>query len=240
MLKPQHDHSSLNSDPCPSSVGVNIYIDESGDLGFCGGSDFFAFGGVIAKNSEDYLDCKTHVRRAKKKVWNQYKEDELKSSKLRGDNRKAVICELLKGQYDFAYLLLRKDQVDVHLKNTPFGLYNWLAANLVENIIVEYGFRADVNIIIDRSLTGIKQEEFNHTVHSRKLDKFPYLSNLKYKLLHCNSKTVCGIQIADMVAGCVFQHYERFEGKPYLDYNFFPRIYEKSNVKLDFFNGRHL
>lgn len=237
---PPHKHYHIQSDkhPYPSSVGVNIYIDESGDLGFCGGSDFFVFGGVIAKTIEDELDCKTQTRRAMKKILGTYKEDELKSSKLRENNRKIVIGELLKGQYDFAYLLLRKDQVSDSLKNVPFGIYNWLAANLLENIIIHYGFRADVNVIIDRAFNGIRQYEFNQTVISRGFDRFPRLSNLEVNIFPRNSKTECGIQIADVVAGCVFQHYEKYRGDPTPEYNYFPQIYGKSTVKLDFFDGR--
>jgi len=119
MVSTLHPHFTPDKHPLPSPLGVNVYIDESGDLGFYGGSDFFVFGGVIVKNIEDELDCKTHVRRAKKKIWKLYKEDELKSSKLRDNNRKLVVGEILKGQYDFAYALLRKKQVGDHLKNTP-------------------------------------------------------------------------------------------------------------------------
>lgn len=238
MVYPQHIHGSLDRHPCPSSFGVNIYVDESGDLGFCGGSKFFVFGCVIVKNIEDELDCKTQVRRSMKKIFKNYKDDELKSTNLREENRKIVIEELLKGQYDFAYLLLRKDQVSESLKNTPFGVYNWLAANLLENIILHYGFRADVNVIIDRAFTGIRQYEFNQTVISRRHDRFRHLSNLEVNIFPRNSKTECGIQIADVVAGCVFQHYEKFKCDPTPEYNYFPQIFKRSKITLDFFNGR--
>jgi hypothetical protein len=239
MANTRHDHSLSDRHPCPSSVGVNVYVDESGDLGFYGGSDFFVFGAVIVKTVEDELDCKTYTRRAMKKILATYKEDELKSSKLRENNRKVVIEELLGGGYDFAYLLLRKDQVSETLKNKPFGLYNWLAAKLLEDIIITYGFRADVNMIIDRAFNGVRQYEFNQTVVNRGQDRFPHLENLDVKIFPRNSKTECGIQIADVVAGCVFQHYERYRGNPTPEYNYFPRIYERSHVRMDFFENKH-
>ncbi len=233
-----HRHTQSDRHPCPSSVGANIYIDESGDLGFDGGSEFFVFGGVVAKNIRDELDCKTQVRRAMKKIYKTYKEDELKSTKLRENNRKLVVNEILEGEYDFAYLLLRKSQVDDTLKNVPFGLYNWLAANLLENIILYYGFRADVNLIIDRAFKGIRQYEFNQTVLNRGHNRFPHLENLEVQIYPRNSKTECGIQIADVVAGSVFQHYERFNENPSHEYNFFPDFYYRSTVRLDFFGRR--
>ena len=108
----------------------------------------------------------------------------------------------------------------------------------MEDVIIQYGFRADVNVIIDKSLSGIRQHEFNQTLANRKSDRFNHLSNLDVKILHCNSKTECGIQVSDIVAGCVYQHYARYGCDPTPEYNYFPQIYERSTVKLDFFEGR--
>lgn len=225
------------SHPSPSPLGVNIYIDESGDLGYPNGSDYFVFGAVIVKNVMDELDCKTHTRRAKKKIRSSYKSEELKNSNLRDNCRKIVVCEIIKGSYDFAYVLLRKSEVHEHLRNTQ-GLYHWLAAKLVEEIIIEYGFKADVNVIIDKSLNGIQQSRFNQTLLIRNFDRFNHLPDLNVKIFHCDSKTECGIQIADIVAGSVYQHYTRFRCDPSPDDNHFPRICDKTKVALDFFKGR--
>lgn len=236
-MKTKSTHFFHYSHPSPSPLGVSIYIDESGDLGFPRGSDYFVFGAVIVKNEEDELDCKTHTRRARKKILDSYHFEELKNSKLRDDCRKIVIHEIIKGSYDFAYVLLRKNEVHEHLRNTR-GLYNWLAAKLVEEIIIEYGFKADVNVIIDKSLNGIQQSQFNQTLLIRNFDRFNHLRDLEVRIFHCDSKTECGIQIADIVAGCVYQHYTRFTCDPSPDENYFPRICEKTKVALDFFKGR--
>jgi hypothetical protein len=140
-----HDH--LEPPPI-SSLGVNIYMDESGDLGYPNGSEFFVFGAIIVKSSHDEICCKKAVTRAKKKISNDYSYDELKSSKLREKCRETVIKEILKGSYDFGYCLLRKNDVREERRNTA-SLYNWLAPKLVEDIIMRYGFKADVNLIID-------------------------------------------------------------------------------------------
>jgi len=133
--------------------------------------EFFVFGGIIAKNTDDESCCKKHAKRAKKKIWPDYTFDELKSSNLHEECRKIVVYELLKGTYDFAYCLLRKNAVRPELRNTS-GLYNWLAAKLVEEIIIEYGFKSDVNVIIDKSLYGVQQKKFNQTILSRNFDRF--------------------------------------------------------------------
>ena len=237
MVLNQHRHLLSDTHPNPSPLGVNIYIDESGDLGYPDGSEFFVFGGIIVKNSDDEMCCKKYAKRAKKKIWPHYTFDELKSSNLHDESRRIVVYELLKGTYDFAYSLLRKNDVIPELRNTS-GLYNWLAAKLVEEIIIEYGFRSDVNVIIDKSLYGVQQKEFNQTILSRNFDRFNHYPNLNVKIFHCNSKMEYGIQIADIVAGTVYRHYTKFNRNPAHEYNFFPQVCDKTTVALDFFKGR--
>jgi hypothetical protein len=233
------EHSEHYIHPIPSSLGVNIYLDESGDLAYPGRSKFFVFGAVIVKTCDDDKCCVTRIRRANKKIQKFYKFNEIKSSQLHGYCREVVVKEIMKGSYDFAYSLLRKDDViDKSKFLDKSSLYNWIAAKLVEDIIGKYNFKSDVNIIIDKSLYGIQQKEFDTTLLHRNSDKFYYLKNLDAKIFHCDSKTECGIQIADMIAGTVYHHYTRHERKPYSDGNFFPRICEKTTVALDFFKGR--
>jgi len=209
MASIQHRHTVSDKHPIPSPLGVNIYIDESGDLGYPDGSKFFVFGAVIVKNHNDEKCCKKHVMRAKREIWGSYKFDELKSSNLHDECREIVIKEILKGDYDFAYSLLRKDEVKSDLRSTS-GLYNWLAALLVEEIIIKYGFKSDVNVIIDKSLNGIRQLDFNQTLMARSFDRFNRFPCLEVKIFHHNSKTEYGIQIADIVAGTVYRHYTKY------------------------------
>jgi len=237
MTKTSHFHISSDIHPIPSPLGVNIYIDESGDLGFPNGSKFFVFGAVIVKNHEDDQCCKKRVTRAISKILPEYQLEELKSYYLDDLCREKVVGEILKGYYDFAYSLLRKNDVKEEFRNTS-GLYNWLAAKLVEEIIIEYGFKSDVNVIIDKSLYGIKQHAFNQTLLARSFDRFNRYRNLEVKIFHCDSKKEHGIQIADIIAGTVYQHYTRYNRNPTPEYNYFPQICERTTVALDFFKGR--
>lgn len=242
MPRTQHRHTLSDRHPIPSPLGVNIYIDESGNLGFPGGSDFFVFGALIAKNHDDEKCCKRRVTKAMSKIIPAYKLSELKSYYLHDTQREKVINEVLKGNYDFAYSLLRKKVMranDVKEKfNGTSGLYNWLAAKLIEEIIIEYGFKSDVNVIIDKSLYGIQQHEFNQTLLARSFDRFYNFPNLEVKIFHCDSKTEYGIQIADIIAGTVYQHYTRFNRNPSHEHNYFPQICDKTKIALDFFKGR--
>jgi len=195
------------------------------------------FGAVIVKNHDEDKCCKKRVTRAISKIKDQYKSDELKSYNLHNHYREIVIKEIIKGDYDFAYSLLRKEEVKPNLRETS-GLYNWLAAKIVEEIIIEYGFKSDVNVIIDKSLDGIKQHEFNQTLLARSFDRFNRYQNLDVKIYHRNSKSEYGIQIADVVAGTVYRHYTTYNRDPSPEYNYFPTICRKTKVALDFFKGR--
>ena len=237
MVSTHHIHTSYPQHPTPSPLGVNIYIDESGDLGFPNGSEFFVFSAIIAKNHDDEKCCKRRVTKAMSKIIPSYQLDELKSYYLHDAQRRKVIQEVLKGNYDFAYSLLRKNDVKEEFRVTS-GLYNWLAAKLVEEIIIEYGFKSDVNVIIDKSLYGIQQHEFNQTLLARSFDRFNRFPNLEVKIFHCDSKMEYGIQIADIVAGTVYQHYAKYHRNPAHEHNYFPQICEKTTVALDFFKGR--
>lgn len=225
--------------PYPSSFGVNIYIDESGDLGFAGTTDFFVLGAVIAKSESDVREIKKYGRRALKDISNKgYNLDELKSSKLKDyEKRNLVISQLLKSNLDFAYCLLRKNDVNKDDRESS-KWYNWLSAKLVEGIIHEYGFKSDVNVIIDKSLNGIRRENFDHCIKARKSDIFNNRENLNINLFHIDSKIDEGIQFADMVAGTVYRHYTYFNCEPQHNDNFFPDICKKTTLALDFFKGR--
>lgn len=224
--------------PYPSSFGVNIYIDESGDLGFPGRTDFFVLGAVIAKSESDVKDLKKYGRRALRDISKKgYTLDELKSNKLHDfEKRNLVITQLLKSNLDFAYCLLDKRDVDRD-KRESSRWYNWLSAKLIEKIIMEYGFKSDVNIIIDKSLNGIQRKNFDHCINARKSDIFCNYDNLEISLYHVDSKTDKGIQFADMVAGTVYRHYTHFNRKPQYEDNFFPKIYNRSTVTLKFFKS---
>ena len=226
------------SEPIPSPFGINIYIDESGDLGFPNGSDYFVLGAVIAPQKIHIEQCNTCVGRAKRKISKNYPYDELKSHRLKEENREKVAREILKTDLNFGYLLLRKKEVIADRWN-HHSLYNWLTAKLIEKVIFQYYLKADVHVIIDKSLYGINREEFNHCIKARKVDIFNGRDNLNVDILHVNSEKVAGIQVADFIAGTTYQHYSRYKENPTDQYNFFPQIYERSTIRLNFFENQN-
>jgi len=174
-----------------------------------------------------------------RKISKNYAHDELKSYFLQEKCLERVINEIIKLDCHFAYLLLRKKEVAENLRD-PKRLYNWLASKLVEEMIKEYGFKSDVNVVIDKSLDGINQVYFNRDLLNRNLEIFNRLIHLKVKIFHCDSKQNSGIQIADIIAGVIFRHYTKYNCNPKDPYNFMPQICEKATVALYFFKGRRI
>ncbi|MDD1687264.1 DUF3800 domain-containing protein, partial [Methanoregula sp.] len=103
-------------------------------------------------------------------------------------------------------------------------------------LFIEVFYRA----IIDKSLNGIRQLDFNQTLLARSFDRFNRFPSLEVKIFHHNSKTEYGIQIADIVAGTVYRHYTKYGCKPYVEGNHFPKLCDKMKIALDFFKGRRI
>lgn len=160
------------SDILPSPSGVNIYIDESGDLGFTGrSSPYFVIGAIIVKGPEKVQRIKTCMSRVKKKLPKKHKNiPELKYHNTDDTYRRRVLECISKTNVDIAFLLLRKEQVYHYLRDRHQILYNYLTGSLVSTVIADYGFSSDVNVIIDKSLDGVVREEFDKYLAHRSLE----------------------------------------------------------------------
>lgn len=226
------------SDLAPSPSGVNIYIDESGDLGFIGrNSPYFVIGAIIVEGPEKVQRLKTCMNRVKKKLPKKYNGiPELKYHNTDDIYRRRVLECISKTGVDIAFLLLRKEQVYPRLRSQHQILYNYLTGSLVSTVISDYGFSSDVNLIIDKSLDGVVREEFDRYLVFRSLEngsfRHPVMCQLEIK--HADSKQNLCIQAADFIAGTVHRHF-----RGYLPSDDHYHLIE-GNVKigLDFFNGR--
>lgn len=226
------------SDIIPSPSGVNIYIDESGDLGFTErSSPYFVIGAIIVEGPERVQRLKTCMNRVKKKLPKKYSNiPELKYHNTDDTYRRRVLECISKTGVDIAYLLLRKEQVYPRLKSQRQILYNYLTGFLVSTVISDYEFSSDVNVIIDKSLDGVVREEFDRYLAFRSLENGSsrQLAMCQLEIMHADSKQNLCIQAADFIAGTVHRHFRDY--MPYDDHYF---VIE-GNVKicLDFFNGR--
>ena len=222
----------------PSPRGVNIYIDESGDLGFTGElSPYFIIAAIIAQGPEQVQKCRTCMKRTMRKLPKKYKNiAELKYHNTDDTYRRRILEDFSKTEIEIAYVVLRKEQVYDNLRNNGQILYNYLTGSLVANIISKYGFSHEINVIIDKSLDGVSREEFDKYLIYRSLDRDNsyHTGNYQLEVTHVDSKQNLCVQAVDFIAGAIHRHYR--EHVPMADH--YHIIEGNITVVLDYFKGR--
>jgi hypothetical protein len=229
---------TIISDITPSPMGVNIYIDESGDLGFTGNSSpYFVIAAIIAQGPGQVQNCKTCMKRTLRKLSKKEKNiAELKYHNTSDIYRRRILESFSETKIEIGYVILRKEQVYPYLRTERQILYNYLTGSLVANIISSYAFSHDVNVIIDKSLDGVVREEFNKYLVYRSLERGNsyHAENCDLEIYHVDSKQNPCVQAVDFVAGAIHRHYRDY--LPSEDH--YPLIESNITIALDYFNGR--
>jgi len=213
---------------------MKIYMDESGDLGFGKkASPYFIMAALIVKKPLHIKRCITRVR--KQKLPKKYKKiSELKWHNSSATIKKRIIECLSKTENDVAYAVLRKNQVKKDLRNKPQIVYNYVCGSLISKIISLYGVNTSVDIVVDKSLYGVKRENFDQYITWKALMK----SNKDIEMeppniFHMDSKQDVCIQAVDFVAGAIHRAYMKGD-------DFYYKMLEpKISIALDFFEGKN-
>lgn len=213
---------------------MNIYIEESGDLGFSSNSTgFFVVGAVISNDDVCFGRC---FKKARESLGKKKRDiTELKcynSSKV--IKRRIYEC-LSKCNIEIGYSILRKSQVYERLQNEQSKLYNYLIGSLILKTLEHYTPDESVNIIIDKSQYNYSRAQFDEYLSDKFLfNGFHELINYDMiQISHIDSMKSHGIQAADFIAGCVFRKYRDNDDNDYSKY-----FEHKTVVALDYFNGR--
>lgn len=204
---------------------IEIYIDESGDLGFGSkSSDYFIIAAIVARDTLPIRRCIKNIRLTK--LSKKYK----KTSELKFHNSDAVIRNrvlncLSKSDNDIAYAVLRKNQVYDKLKDNSQGVYNYICGMLVSKIVVEYNFKDGIKLIVDKSLYGVQRDFFNEYLE--------YKSNLSLDIDHVDSRQYPCVQAVDFVVGAINQKYR--------DNNdiYYKKLENRVSLALDFFENKN-
>jgi hypothetical protein len=223
---------SINHLALPMSP-IRIYLDESGDLGFSSkSSKYFVIAALLTQNSLRIEKCITKVR--KERLPNKYKKiPELKYHNSNNVVRRRILQCIAKIEVDIAFAVLRKQQVHKHLRNKPNILYNFLCGSLVGNIFRKHNINNKVDIIVDRSLSGIKREAFDEYVGYKALmNKVETFDPDHLEIRHVDSAQDKCIQAVDFVVGAIARNYE------HEDPLFYEIIDENVEIALDFFKGK--
>lgn len=204
---------------------MELYIDESGDLGFSmRSSDYFILAAIVARDALSIERCIKKVRRGY--LPKKYKKtSELKFNKSNDNIKYRILKCASNTQNDVAYAVLRKHQVYDRLRNNHQIIYNYIFGTLIDKIIREYDLKGSLDIIIDKSLSGIQRENFDNYLE--------YRTDIRVKVDHVNSRERQCIQAADFVAGAIYRKYSYGDDKYYL------KIENRISLALDFFENKN-
>lgn len=204
---------------------MELYIDESGDLGFSQrSSDYFILAAIVARDTLSIQRCVKNVRRGH--LPKKYKKtSELKFNKSDNNIKNRVLKGMSNTPNDIAYAVLRKYQVYDRLRNKPQTIYNYICGNLIDKIIREYDLKGSLDIFVDKSLNGIQRENFDKYLECR--------TNIRVNVDHVNSREYQCIQAADFVAGAIYRKYN------YDDNRYYQKFESRVSLALDFFENRN-
>ena len=180
---------------------MNIYMDESGNLGRSEkSSKYFLIALLATRNHKAIDNCIKRIRQRKLKK--KFKDvPELKFNNSDEIIRKAVLKCISNREADIYYILLDKRKIFRESAKAEF--YTYLTGFLIHRILEEI---EDIELIVDKSLGKEKRDEFNAYVRDKILDKLK--SKIKITVEHKDSKEDKCIQAADFVSGAIFSKYE--------------------------------
>ncbi len=97
-----------------------------------------------------------------------------------------------------------------YLRNKRDKLHNYLTGFIAESLNYEYSNEKEFKIIVDKFIMSEeKRKEFNWYLKHRLLNSYGRSNPPKIEIVHEDSQQHSGLQVADFVAGAVFQYYER-------------------------------
>jgi len=183
-----------------------MYIDESGDLGFNKKSSRFIVISALIIDDVLYLDRIIKNMRRNKFKKELKRMNELKAYKLHDVIRFYMLKKLnsVPGAKVFHMILEKKKVSSNYLKENKHKLYNFVAGKLAKNILMN---EVNVEIKIDKSKGNVLlQKDFNdYFVKLLKED----CKSVKCKIEHSYSHSWSGLQFADLIAWCCFQKFEK-------------------------------
>jgi len=180
-----------------------VYVDESGDLGFTERSSRYYV--IATAEVSNPLIAERIIKKVRKKLKKKERNiPEFKFSSSSEKIRNLILKEAVEAEMNFSAIVLEKRMVYQRLRDKKDILHNYLTGFLIESLSY-YEDEGDFRIIVDKFIMQKeKRDEFNSYMQMR-------ISNFgkRLEIFHESSEQHAGIQIADFVAGAVFQKYER-------------------------------
>lgn len=185
---------------------LNIYLDESGDLGFKPrGTNYFTIAFIVTENRYNLKRC---VKRTKRK-FKIPPEIEIKGSATRKEIKEDLFKRIGKLQVEIHSITVKKKNVKRRLRQDTNILYNYMVGlSLVERIL-EAKKGETVTIVVDRRIISITSG-FNFNEYIRY--KVWYDGNrqdIELNICHVDSHKAFSIQAIDVICNSVFRKYQR-------------------------------
>ncbi len=202
---------------------MDVYVDESGDLGFSEKSTRFFVVAYVVSDSTNTLEIL--MKRLLKKFHNRkkyhYSRNELKFSRMNPECRKKVLRSVYQCALDLGVVVVEKAKVRGGLRKDLTILYNWLLVHHIMSALVPRLNNGEkIRIVFDKSLPKKRIVSFNEYLQN-KVSYLSYTEGYEVELdqivsNHANSEYEPCLQAADAVAGAYFQQYEN-EDEQYIE-----------------------
>lgn len=197
---------------------MDVFVDESGDLGFSKKATRFFIVAYLACSSSETTHVRTEMVRTLRRFHQRARyssaRNELKFSRMDDYCRKYVLEKIAECNVDLGIVALEKAKVLPKLRNDPTALYSWsVVHNIMLALIPHLKANKKLLIVFDKSLSMARINAFNAYVRN----KASYLFHENGNTLpsncissdHFDSELEPCLQATDAVAGAYFQKYEK-------------------------------
>lgn len=187
----------------------NLYLDESGDLGFDfvnkKPSKFFTITVLAVRNGNQKKLTKAVKITLRRKFKARQKVDELKGAKCSLKIKKYFFNQAKDIKFAIYAITLNKIRVYDRLAKDKERVYNYVTKLVLEQIPF-HNADTQVEIVIDRSKTKKNIAEFNQYIIRQIKSKFD--PRVPLNIHHFNSKEDFCLQAVDMFCWGIFRKYE--------------------------------
>ena len=184
-----------------------IFADESGN--FSGNRDhYFVLSAFVTSDPRATRKCFLRARQTRlPKKYRHYSEIKFSDRAIPERFKKHVLGRVAQEDVRIYAIFFDKRNLPLSLRRQPEGLvYCHLVGQLLE--MCPLAESREIYIFLDRrNLKGTTRDAFDATLKTRLILSFPRLRRLDIE--HVDSTSNVNIQIADFIAGAIFQKHER-------------------------------
>ena len=215
---------------------INVYIDESGNLGRAG--KYFVLAAVVFDTKQGTTRAKRIIKREQLLIAKERKLsriEEIKSYQLKFSQRQRILNKMIaKPDMDIFYLVIYKPSTSLLNHHTTQNLiYNYFAKLLTDMIFAHYD--DDYNVVFDQRTTCVKS--MNSLTDYIKINAYTRHKHFErdIQVMQRDSKTLYNLQTADLIVGTVYQAYTKHK-RHFLDM-LAPRIVQFDEFPRGTFRG---